>query len=103
MGLPGQEYWNGLPCPPSGDLPDPVIEPASQCLLHWQMGSLRLVPPSIQNQCDVHEEKHTAERLSHPHPIKISEIHSCHSRDNGVLTLIVVRARRKRQKYTTNT
>ena len=24
-----QEYWNGLPCPPPGDIPDPGIEPAS--------------------------------------------------------------------------
>ena len=24
-----QEYWNGLPCPPPGDLPDPGIESAS--------------------------------------------------------------------------
>ena len=24
-----QEYWSGLPCPPSGDLPDPGIEPTS--------------------------------------------------------------------------
>ena len=24
-----QEYWSGLLCPPPGDLPDPVIEPAS--------------------------------------------------------------------------
>ena len=23
-----QEYWSGLPCPPSGDLPDPGIKPA---------------------------------------------------------------------------
>ena len=23
-----QKYWSGLPCPPSGDLPDPGIEPA---------------------------------------------------------------------------
>ena len=22
-----QEYWSGLPCPPSGDLPNPGIEP----------------------------------------------------------------------------
>ena len=79
-----------------------MIEPTSQCLLHWQVGSL-LVPPSIQNQGDVHEEERTAECLSHAHPIKASEIHSCHSRDNGILTLIVVRAKRKRQKHTTNT
>ena len=24
-----QKYWSGLPCPPSGDLPDPGIEPRS--------------------------------------------------------------------------
>ena len=24
-----QEYWSGLPCPPTGDLPNPGIEPAS--------------------------------------------------------------------------
>ena len=29
MGFPRQEYWNGLPCPPPGDLPDPGIEPTS--------------------------------------------------------------------------
>ena len=28
MGLPRQEYCSGLPFPPSGDLPDPGIEPA---------------------------------------------------------------------------
>jgi len=28
MGLPRQEYCNGLPFPPPGDLPDPGIEPA---------------------------------------------------------------------------
>ena len=29
MGLSQQEYWNGLPFPPLGDLPDPGIEPMS--------------------------------------------------------------------------
>ena len=30
MGFSRQEYyWNGLPCPPPGGLPDPGIEPAS--------------------------------------------------------------------------
>ena len=28
MGFPRQEYWSGLPFPPSGDLPDPGIKPA---------------------------------------------------------------------------
>ena len=27
-----QEYWSGLPCPPPGDLPNPVIEPRSPTL-----------------------------------------------------------------------
>ena len=43
MGFSKQEYWSGLPCPPSRDLPDPGIEPTS--LLHWQVGFLSLVPP----------------------------------------------------------
>ena len=27
MGFSRQEYWSGLPCPPPGDLPDPLVEP----------------------------------------------------------------------------
>ena len=37
-----QEYWSGLPCPPSGDLPDPGIEPVSPVL---QVESLPTGPP----------------------------------------------------------
>ena len=40
-----QEYWSEWPCPPPGDLPNPGIKPTSVCLLHWQAGSLPLVPP----------------------------------------------------------
>ena len=29
MGFSRQEYWNGLPCPLPGHLPDPGIEPTS--------------------------------------------------------------------------
>ena len=32
MGLPRQEYWSGLPCPPPGDLPNPGIELRSPAL-----------------------------------------------------------------------
>ena len=32
MGFPRQEYWNGLLCPPPGDLPHPGIEPSSPAL-----------------------------------------------------------------------
>ena len=29
MGFSRHEYWSGLPCPPTGDLPNPGIEPMS--------------------------------------------------------------------------
>ena len=32
MGFPRQEYWNGLPFPFSGNLPDPGIEPKAPSL-----------------------------------------------------------------------
>ena len=32
MGFSRQEYWNGLPCPPPGDLPNPVIKPTSPAM-----------------------------------------------------------------------
>ena len=34
MGFSNQEYWNGLPCPSPGDLPDPGIESARLHPLH---------------------------------------------------------------------
>ena len=45
MGFSRQEYWNGLPYPHPGDLPDPGIKLTSPCLLHWQVNSLPLAPP----------------------------------------------------------
>ena len=45
MGFSRQEYWSGLPCPPPGELPNPGINPRLLRLLHWQAGSLPLVPP----------------------------------------------------------
>ena len=32
LGFSRQEHWSGLPCPPSGYLPKPVIEPKSPAL-----------------------------------------------------------------------
>ena len=37
-----QEYWSGLPCPPSGDLPNSGMEPVSPAL---QDDSLTTKPP----------------------------------------------------------
>ena len=45
MAFSRQQYQSGLPCPPPGDLPNPRIESLSLSLLHWQVGSLLLMPP----------------------------------------------------------
>ena len=42
MAFPRQEYWNGLPCPPSGDLSNPGIEPTSPAAPTLQAESLPL-------------------------------------------------------------
>ena len=42
MGFSRQEYWNGLPCPPPGDLSNPGTKPASPTL---QVDSLPTEPP----------------------------------------------------------
>ena len=42
MGFFRQEYWNGLPVPSPGDLPDPGIEPRSPAL---QADALLSEPP----------------------------------------------------------
>ena len=42
MGFSRQEYWNGLPFPSPGDLPDPGIEPRSPA---FQADALTSEPP----------------------------------------------------------
>ena len=41
-GFSRQEYWSGLPLPPSEDLPNPGLNPHFLRLLHWQVDSLPL-------------------------------------------------------------
>jgi len=45
VGSSGEEYWTGLSWPPPEDLSYPGIKLHLLCLLHWQAGSLPLVPP----------------------------------------------------------
>ena len=40
-GFSRQEYGNGSPCPPPGDLPDQGSDPQLSHLLHWQADSRR--------------------------------------------------------------
>ena len=45
MGFSRQEYWSGLPCLPTGDLPKPEIKPVSSVSPELQAGSLLSRPP----------------------------------------------------------
>ena len=44
MGFSRQEYWNGLPFPSPGDLPDPGIDPGSAATPAWRAGSFPTEP-----------------------------------------------------------
>ena len=44
MGFSRQEYWNGLPCPLQGIFPNQGLNLSLLYPLHWQAGSLPLVP-----------------------------------------------------------
>ena len=52
MGFSRQEYESALSCPPSGDLPEPGIEPVSLSHLHGQAGSLPPAPPGKPHTID---------------------------------------------------
>ena len=45
IGFSRQENWSGLPCPPLGIFPTQGSKPGLLRPLHWQLGSLPLVPP----------------------------------------------------------
>ena len=91
MGFSRQESWSGVHFPPTGDLPDPGIEPNLLCVLLWQVDSLSLVPlgmpvvPSVQFGCSVvsyslcpYGLQHT--RLACPSPTPRAYSNSCPSR-----------------------
>ena len=43
VGFSRQEYWDGLPCPSPGHLPDPGLKPHLLSILHWQTVSWPVV------------------------------------------------------------
>ena len=49
MGFPRQEYWNGLPCPFPGYLPNSGIEPASPALAKGFFPTEPLGKPEMVN------------------------------------------------------
>ena len=54
MGFSRQQYWNGLPFPSPGDLPDPGIELRSPTL---QTDALLSEPPGKPMVCEVYLSK----------------------------------------------
>ena len=48
-----QEYWIGLPFPPSGNLSNPGIESHLLRLLYWQAGSSPLGSPVLMHKLNV--------------------------------------------------
>ena len=66
MGFSRQEYWNGLPCPPPGDLPDSGIEATFPAAPALQLDSLPLSHQgSPVNRCIV-KDSPVAQRVMNP-------------------------------------
>ena len=60
-GFSRQKHWSGLPCPPSGDLPDPGVKPASPALA----GELFTAePPEKPGKAIYQETKKTEKAIS---------------------------------------
>ena len=57
MGFSRQEHWSELPCLPPGDLPNPGINLCLLRLLHWQAGSLPLVPSGKLKQRSLKKQR----------------------------------------------
>ena len=86
IGFSGQDYWNGLPCPPPGDLPNPRIELRSPILQADSLPSEPAKKPklmSIISQTHTHthtqlEQKHPGQKKNQPFrgTILISQIRS---------------------------
>ena len=54
MGFSRQEYWGGLLCPPSGDLPDPGIKRASLASPALAGDFFTTAPPGKPMEGDTH-------------------------------------------------
>ena len=74
MGFPRQEYWNGLPFSPPGDLPDPGIKPVSPALVDGFF-----VSESVQFTCSVVSDSlwlHESQHARPPCPSPTPRVHS---------------------------
>ena len=75
MGFSRQEYWNRLPCPPPGDLPNPGLEPTSLVSPAFA-GRFFTTEPSGRGQgCYLHCTEQPQPQRSLPPP-NVSKYHS---------------------------
>ena len=64
-----QEYWSGLPFPPPGDLPHPMIEPGSP--------AMQETPSSFPSLTHTHTHTHThILSVTHTHTHTHTHIHT---------------------------
>ena len=61
-----QEYWDGLPFPPPGDLPDPGIKPVA---LEWQVDSLAL--GHLGSPHSINPQEHLILQREELRPVKV--------------------------------
>ena len=72
MGLPRQEYWNGLPFPPPRDLPDPGIKPPTPETPALQVD---FIPQSHLSWPHTPQETEHPEKLARMFPWKAVQLH----------------------------
>ena len=65
-----QEYWDGLPFPPPGDLPDPGIKPESPVLA----GRFFTIAPGGKLSLDIGPEHSFSGALKHFHFMNIKKV-----------------------------
>ena len=63
MGLSQQEYWNGLPCPPSGDLSNPGIKPTSPVVPSLAGRFFTTEPPAKPNSFSTPRQQYLHHRV----------------------------------------
>ena len=74
IGFSRQEYWRGLPCAPSGDLPNPGIQPPSSVATAMQVASSLLShrgsPRNTEMAQSIQEDVHRSHADTIPFYIK---------------------------------
>ena len=87
--FPRQEYWNGLPFPPPGDLPDPGRPRLNLSLLHCRFFTILATreAPSVKNSTLDHDYQWGVILLPRRHPATSGDTSDWHNWGEGVWVL----------------